>query len=81
MNSSVMLSFEKKVINYLEKTDNHVLYRVTPYFMTDELVARGVEIEALSIEDDGKGLQFHVFVYNHQPGIEIDYSTGESKLK
>ena len=60
--------------------DNHVLYRVRPVFKGDELVTRGVEMEAYSVEDDGAGLSFHVFVYNVQPGIEIDYETGESKV-
>ena len=78
MNVSGMLPFERQVINYLEETKNTVLYRVTPFFKDNELVARGVEIEALSIEDDG--LCFHVFVYNYQPGIDIDYETGESCL-
>lgn len=80
MNVSAMLPFENKVIKYLETTDNHVLYRVTPYFKNKELVARGVEIEAISVEDKGEGLCFHVFVYNYQPGIEIDYETGKSKI-
>lgn len=80
MNVSGMLPFEKQVINYLEETDNHVLYRVTPFFKGNELVARGVEMEALSVEDGGESLCFHVFVYNYQPGIEIDYMTGDSRL-
>ena len=56
-----------------------MLYRVRPRFKKDELVARGVEMEAWSVEDEGEGLSFHVFVYNVQPGIEIDYKTGESR--
>lgn len=79
-NVSAMLPFELQVMRYLESADNHVLYRVTPYFAGRELVARGVEIEALSVEDRGRGLCFHVFVYNQQPGIEIDYLTGESRI-
>ena len=63
----------------IKTTNNHVLYRVTPVFKDDELVARGVQMEAYSIEDSGKGIQFNVYCYNVQPGIEIDYSTGESK--
>lgn len=79
MNAKTMLEFENKVANYIKETKNHVLYRVTPIFKGDELVARGVELEALSIEDDGKGIKFNVFIYNIEEGIEIDYSTGESK--
>ena len=79
MNAELMLPYEMKVINYLEDTGNHVLYRVRPRFKKDELVARGVEMEAWSVEDEGEGLSFHVFIYNVQPGIEIDYKTGESK--
>jgi DNA-entry nuclease len=66
-------------MRYLDGSDNHVLYRVTPYFKGNELIARGVEIEAYSVEDKGEGLCFHVFVYNIQPGIVLDYRTGESK--
>lgn len=80
MNSVAMLPWEEKVMRYLDDSDNHVLYRVTPYFKGEELVARGVELEAYSIEDDGKSLSFHVFVYNIQPGITIDYCTGESSI-
>ena len=79
-NADGMLPWEIKVMEYLEKYDNHVLYRVTPYFKGDELLARGVEMEAYSVEDAGKGVCFHVFVYNVQPGIEIDYATGENRL-
>ena len=77
-NVSIMYEYERKVIDVVENTDNHVLYRVTPYFSDDELVARGVEIEALSVEDSGQSICFHVFCYNIQPGIGIDYSTGDS---
>lgn len=80
-NVTSMLPFEEQVIRYLDKSNNHVLYRVTPYFKGMELVARGVEMEAYSIEDNGAGVSFHVFVYNYQPGIEIDYMTGESWIK
>ena len=80
MNSELMLKYEMDVIHYVEDTDNHVLYRVRPLFKGNELVARGVEMEAYSVEDNGAGLSFHVFVYNVQPGIEIDYATGESKI-
>ena len=79
MNAELMLPYERRVIDYLEDTGNHVLYRVRPRFEKDELVARGVEMEAWSVEDEGKGLSFHVFLHNVQPGIVIDYKTGESK--
>lgn len=75
-----MLPYENEVADYIEQTDNHVLYRVTPLFEGDELVARGVLMEAESVEDAGKGVAFNVFVYNIQPGVTIDYSTGGSTL-
>ncbi len=78
-NADLMLPYELKVVRFLDHSDDHVLYRVTPYFKDDELVARGVEMEAYSIEDNGKGVCFHVFCYNVQPGIEIDYKTGENR--
>ena len=81
MNTVGMLEFENKVASYVKKTNNHVLYRVTPIFRNDNLLATGVQIEAESIEDLGKGISFNVFVYNVQQGIEIDYETGDSKLK
>lgn len=81
MNANVMLAFEIKVMEYLDNSNNHVLYRVTPYFKDRELVARGVEMEAYSIEDNGAGVCFHVFVYNQQPGIEINYADGSSHVK
>lgn len=81
MNASVMLDFEKRVMEYLDNSSNHVLYRVTPYFKDEELVARGIEMEAYSVEDNGEGVCFHVFIYNVQPGIEIDYATGESEIR
>ena len=80
MNTKGMLEFENKVADYIKKTNNHVLYRVTPIFYDDNLVASGVEIEALSVEDNGKGIKFNVFVYNVEDGIEIDYKTGNSKI-
>lgn len=77
-----MLPFENKVAEYIkENKNNHVLYRVTPIFKENNLLASGVQIEAYSVEDNGKGVCFNVYVYNVQPGIEIDYSTGNSKLK
>lgn len=80
-NETSMLSFELQVMKYLDVSENHVLYRVSPFFKDDELVARGVEIEAYSVEDKGASLCFHVFVYNHQPGIYIDYLTGENRIQ
>ena len=75
-----MKQFEDKVYNYLkENQKNHVLYRVTPYFEGNNELASGVNIEAYSIEDEGK-LEFNVYVYNVQDGIIIDYATGESRL-
>ena len=79
LNVEGMLPFENQVADYVQSTGNHVLYRVTPIYDGNDLVARGVEMEASSVEDQGKGLEFHVFVYNVQPGIEIDYATGDSR--
>lgn len=79
MNATTMLPYEVQVLRYLDHSDNHVLYRVSPYFRGLELVARGVELEAYSVEDHGAGVCFHVFVYNVQPGVEIDYTTGYSR--
>lgn len=79
MNVDGMLPFENEVAAYVKNTGNHVLYRVTPVFVDNELVARGVHMEALSVEDDGTGVSFNVFCYNVQPGITIDYASGESK--
>lgn len=78
LNAEVMLPWEILVMKYLDTSNNHVLYRVTPFFQGEELVARGIEMEAYSVEDHGEGVCFHVFVYNQQPGIRIDYLTGES---
>ena len=79
MNVDGMLPFENMIADYVKETNNHVLYRVTPVFKGNELVCRGVVMEALSIEDNGDGITFNVFVYNAQPGIEINYATGESR--
>lgn len=79
MNVEGMLPFENQVADYVRRTGNHVLYRVTPIFQGENLVAEGVLMEAYSVEDQGKGVEFCVFVYNVQPGIEIDYKTGESR--
>ena len=79
MNSVSMLEFENKVSSYIKETNNHVLYRVTPIYDGDNLLASGVVMEAYSIEDSGEGIKFNVFIYNVQDGIEIDYKTGDSK--
>lgn len=79
MNVEGMLPFENMVADYIKETNNHVLYRVTPVFQDEELVARGVLIEAKSVEDNGDGILLCVYVYNNQPGVEIDYLTGLSK--
>ena len=80
MNAETMLYWEEMVMRYLDDSDNHVLYRISPYFIGDELVARGVEMEAYSVEDEGEGICYHVYVYNVQPGVYIDYATGESRV-
>lgn len=79
LNVEGMLPFEDMVDDYVDETGNHVLYRVTPIFKGDELVARGVRMEAWSVEDAGTGICFDVFCYNVQPGIVIDYATGDSQ--
>lgn len=80
MNTIGMLEYENMVANYIKETKNHVLYRATPIFEDNNLIAKGIVLEALSIEDNGKGIKFNVFIYNIQDGIEIDYLTGESRL-
>ena len=80
MNTIGMLQFENKVADYIKKTNNHVLYRVTPVFEGNNLLATGVEMEAYSVEDSGKGIMFNVFVYNIEDGVIIDYSNGDSKI-
>ena len=80
LNVQGMLPFENLVADYVKETGNHVLYRVTPIFEGDNLVADGVQIEAISVEDKGEGLLFNVYCYNVQPGIVIDYATGDSAL-
>lgn len=79
LNVEGMLPFENEVARYVESTGNRVLYRVTPVFVGDELVARGVQMEAQSVEDGGAGVSFNVFCHNVQPGIQIDYQTGQSR--
>lgn len=80
LNTEGMLPFENMVADYVKETGNHVLYRVTPIFEGENLVASGVLMEAESVEDKGEDIQFCVYVYNVQPGIAIDYLTGESSL-
>lgn len=80
MNVEGMLPFEDLVADYVWDTGNHVLYRVTPVFEGDELVCRGVHMEGWSVEDEGASVCFNVFVYNVQPGVLIDYATGESRI-
>ncbi|MCI7772072.1 MAG: DNA/RNA non-specific endonuclease [Eubacterium sp.] len=78
LNVDGMLPFENMVADYIKETNNHVLYRVTPVFSGDNLVASGVHIEAESVEDNGDGILFNVYCFNAQPGIAIDYATGDS---
>jgi len=80
LNVTGMLPFENMVEDYVKETENHVLYRVAPVFEGDNLVASGVLMEAKSVEDDGDGILYCVYVYNVQPGITIDYATGDSAL-
>lgn len=80
LNVTGMLPFENEVADYVKETGNHVLYRVTPIYEGDNLVPDGVQMEAKSVEDDGAGVQFHVFCYNVQPQITINYATGESQV-
>lgn len=80
LNVDGMLPFENMVADYVDETGNHVLYRVTPEFNGNELVCRGVLMEAKSVEDNGEGIEFCVYVYNVQPGVTINYETGDSCL-
>lgn len=79
-NATGMLAFENMVADYIKETGNRVLYRVTPEYAGNGLVATGVRMEALSVEDGGEGICFHVMVFNVQPGVKIDYATGESQV-
>ncbi len=81
LNTKGMLPFENMIADYVKETNNHVRYRVTPIFVDKELVARGVQLEAISIEDNGKAIKFNVYCFNVQPDIEIDYKTGNSWKK
>lgn len=78
MNAVGMTYYEELVGNYVRRTNNHVLYRVTPLFAANDLVARGVQMEAESVEDGGQAIRFNVFVYNVEPGVKIDYVTGDN---
>ncbi|MCD8084060.1 MAG: DNA/RNA non-specific endonuclease [Clostridiales bacterium] len=79
MNTEGMLPFENMVADYVKETENHVLYRVTPVFEGSDLVASGVLMEAESVEDEGEGVLYCVYVYNVQPGVSIDYATGDNE--
>ena len=81
LNIEGMLPFENLIADYVKETDNHVLYRVTPIFEGDNLLASGVQMEGFSVEDNGEAICFNVFAYNAQPDIFIDYATGESRLE
>lgn len=81
LNTKGMLPFENMVADYIKDTGNHVMYRCTPVFAGNESVARGVHLEAYSVEDKGDGICFNVFIFNVQPGVKIDYLTGESSLE
>lgn len=80
MNTEGMLPFENMIDDYVDETGGHVLYRVTPVYIGDNLLATGVELEAWSVEDGGDGICFNVFVYNSQPGIKINYANGKSEI-
>lgn len=81
MNTDGMLPFENIVADYVKETNNHVMYRVTPVFEGQNLLAKGVKMEAFSVEDDGAGVCFNVFVFNIQPGIKINYANGASEME
>ena len=78
LNIQGMLPLENMIADYVKETKNHVMYRVTPIFYGYDLVARGVLMEAYSVEDNGEGIKFNIYAYNCQPGIEIEYATGDS---
>ena len=80
LNVEGMLPFENQIAEYVKETKNHVIYRVTPIFQGENLLASGVQMEAKSVEDNGKGVCFNIYAYNNQPGITIDYATGKSWL-
>ena len=76
MNQDIMADYEVKIRDYVRNTGNHVLYRVTPDFRNNDLVARGLQMEAYSVEDNGNGICMNLYLYNVQPGVAIDYETG-----
>ncbi len=80
LKNGALAEMENVVSRYVNSSKNHVLYRVTPIYQDNELLARGLELEAFSIEDNGVGICIHVYLYNNQPGVEIDYATGHSTL-
>lgn len=79
LNVEGMLPFENDVADYIEITNNHVYYKVTPIFEGNNLVANGVQMQAYSVEDNGQGVSFNVYCYNVQPGVAIDYATGDNQ--
>ena len=81
LNIEGMLPFENLIADYIKETNNHVIYRVTPIFKGDNLLASGVQMEGYSVEDNGEAICFNVYAYNAQPGVTIDYATGESSLE
>ena len=81
LNIEGMLPFENMIADYIKETGNHVMFRVTPIYEGDNLVASGVLMEAWSVEDNGKGVCFNVYAYNVQPGVIIDYATGETRAE
>jgi DNA-entry nuclease len=78
-NTGIMLEYENKVAKYIKETNNHVLYRVTPIYENNNLVASGIQMEAMSVEDNGAGIKFNIYIYNVQDGVDINYETGESE--
>ena len=80
-NTKKMLPFENKIADYIKESHDKVLYRVTPIFKEGELVARGIELEAASLKDKGKSLSFHVYIFNSEKGVNINYLSGESSLQ
>ena len=78
-NTGIMLEYENKVAKYIKETNNHVLYRVTPIYENNNLVASGIQMEAMSVEDNGTGIKFNIYIYNVQDGVDINYETGESE--
>ena len=80
-NVGAMLDFENKVANYIKETKNHVLYRSTPIFEGNNLLASGIHLEGLSVEDNGEGIKFNVYIYNVQDGIKINYANGDNYLE